>query len=83
MKTVNLTVDDKNLELVLTLLNNLKEGLITNIQTDGTVNSKLQKATQYKPKTNAIIKEENSGTNDTNGKYLNPNAYKKKLQNRK
>ena len=76
---IKLTVDGKNLETVLTILENLKDGLITKIETD----SKVQvKTTQYKPKTNTIIREENSGTNDSSGKYANPAAYKQRLKNR-
>lgn len=82
MKTIHLTVDDKNLQTVLTILNNLKDGLIADIQTEGAKNSKVQRSTHYKPRVNTIIREENSGTNDTNGKYLNANAYKQKLQNK-
>lgn len=79
LNEIKLSVDDKNLETVLTVLNNLKEGLITKIET----NSKVSvKSSQYKPKTNAIIREENSGTNDKSGKYINPAAYKQRLNNR-
>ncbi|MEA2073375.1 MAG: hypothetical protein U9O86_07285 [Campylobacterota bacterium] len=81
MNEIKISVDDKNLETVLTLLNNLKDGLISNISTNG------QKATtrppQYQPKTNTIIKEENSGTNDTSGKYANANAYRQRLKAKK
>ncbi len=83
MKTVNLTVDEKNLDTLLTILNNLKEGLIVKIQTNVTQNTKIDRPTKYKPRVNTIIREENSGTNDTNGKYINPAAFKQKLQNRK
>ena len=83
MKTVNLTVDEKNLDTLLTILNNLKEGLIVNIQTNVTQTTKIDKPTKYKPRVNTIIREENSGTNDTNGKYINPTAFKQKLQNRR
>lgn len=79
MNEIKLSVDDKNLELVMNILENLKEGLITNIQTNGT---KKKKHTQYQPKANTIIREENSGTNDTSGKY-SVDAYKQRLKNRK
>ncbi len=77
MNEIKLSVDNKNLDIVLAILENLKDGLIANIQTNG--KTKL-KTTQYKPKTNTIIREEQSGTNDTNGKYLNPLAYKQRLR---
>ncbi len=76
MKEIRLSIEDTNVETVLSILENLKEGLIVNIQTD----AKKRKTTQYKPKTNSIIREENSGTADTSGKYLNPAAYKQKLK---
>jgi hypothetical protein len=78
MNEVKLFVDDKNLETVLMILSNLKNGLIREVVTD----SKAVKAkhTQYKPKVQTIIREEESGTNDKNGKYINPSAYKKRLQ---
>ena len=79
IKEIKLTVDIKNIETVLTILNSLKTGLITNIETDAKV--KISN-TQYKPKTNTIITEENSGTNDTNGKYMNPAIYKQRLRDR-
>ena len=81
MNEIKLSVDDKNLDMVLTILNNLKDGLITNIQTNG--KHSRAKATQYQPKTNAIIREENSGINDRSGKYINPASYKQKLKNKK
>ncbi len=37
MNEIKLSVDDKNLETVLTILQNLKAGLITDIQTNGKV----------------------------------------------
>ena len=80
MNEIKLSVDDKNLETLLTVLNNLKDGLISEIQTNG--KKKIQH-TQYKVKENVIIKEENSATNDKSGKYANPSAYKQRLQNKK
>lgn len=74
---IKLTVDSKNLETVLTILENLKNGLITKIEIDSEVKAKT---TQYKPQTNTIIREENSGTNDSSGKYANPAAYKQRLK---
>ncbi len=83
MKTINLTVDEKNIDTVMTILNSLKDNLILNIQTDSAQTTKTTRQTKYQPKTNTIVREENSGTNDTNGKYLNPNAYRAKLKNKK
>ncbi|MFT7005166.1 MAG: hypothetical protein ACJAWW_002539 [Sulfurimonas sp.] len=78
MNKVILSVDDENLETVLMILSNLKNGLIREITTDAQVIK--VKSTQYKPKVKTIIREEDSGTNDKNGKYINPSAYKKRLQ---
>ncbi len=82
MNEIKLSVDDKNLETVLTILENLKTGLIVNIQTNAKV-SKAKRATQYQPKTDRIIREEESGTSDTSGKYVNAAAYKDRFKNRK
>jgi len=79
MNEIKLFVSDDNLETVLTIINNLKEGLISNIQ----INEKVKtRHTQYKAKTNTIIREENSGTNDTSGKYANASAYRERLKKR-
>jgi len=75
MNKITLSVDDDKLETVLTILNNLKDGLVSNIETNGKVKAR---STQYKPKTNTIIKEEHSGTNDTSGKY-SASAYRERL----
>ena len=78
MNEIKLSVNDENLDTVLTILNNLKDGLVDNIQTNG--KSVKAKTTQYKPKTNTIIKEEESGTNDSSGKYASASAYKQRLK---
>jgi len=78
MQEIKLKVEDKNLEVLMSILNNLKEGLISNIQST----AKTARTSQYKPKINTIIKEEDSATADTSGKYINPTAYKQRLQNR-
>ena len=77
MNEIKLSVNDENLETVLTILNSLKDELIDNIQTKG--KSVKIKSTQYKPKTNTIIREEESGTNDSSGKY-SVSAYKERLK---
>jgi len=67
MKKITLSLNDDNLETLLTILNSLKEGLVTSIEVDG-------------GKNNRVIYEEESGTNDSSGKYMNPMAYKQRLQ---
>ena len=78
MNEIKLSVEDENLETVLTILNNLKNGLIIKIETKG-IRGK-SRPTQYKPKINTIIREEESGTSDTSGKYINAAAYKDRLK---
>ena len=78
MNEIKLSVDDANLETVLIILHNLKNGLVSNIETNG--KKAKVRATQYQPKTNTIIREENSGTNDNSGKYVSASAYKHRLK---
>ena len=78
MNKITLSVNDENVETVLTVLNNLKAGLINEIVTNG--ESIKRRPTQYQPKSNTIIREEDSGTNDTSGKYSNAAAYKQRLK---
>ncbi len=79
MQEIKLKVENQNLETVMSILNNLKDGLISDI----TSSAKVRRTTQYKPKFNTIIKEEESATADTSGKYINPTAYKQRLKNKK
>lgn len=76
MQEIKLHVEDENLDTVLNILNNLKSGLITQLQ----INNSTQHSSQYKPKLNTIIREENSGTSDRSGKYASAKAYKQKLK---
>ena len=78
MNEIKLSVEDKNLETLLNILENLKSGLISNIETNGRTSK--ERASQYKPKMNKIIKEEESGVHDSSGKYINPAAYKQNLK---
>ena len=77
MNEIKLSVSDENLETVTTILNNLKDGLIIKIETNGKVKAKH---TQYKPKANTIIREEDSGTNDISGKYASASVYRDRLK---
>lgn len=78
MNEIKLSVEDKNLETLMTILGNLKPGLITNIEINGKVSK--ARAGQYQPKANKIIREEDSGVNDSSGKYINPASYKQRLK---
>lgn len=81
MNEIKLSVDDKNLATVLSILNNLKSGLITNIETSAKVGK--VKASQYQPKIKQGVSEDDFGTTDKSGKYINPALYKQRLQNKK
>jgi len=76
MQEIKLTIKDENVETVLLILNNLKNGLIDNINTP----HKIQRNSRYQAKLNTIIKEENSATSDSSGKYASVSAYKQRLK---
>ena len=78
MQEIKLTVNDENVETVLLILNNLRNGLIHEVKTP----QKTHRNSQYKPKLNTIVREETSGTADTTGKYASASAYKQKLKKR-
>ena len=77
MQEIKLKVEDKNVETLMMILENLKDGLIAEIT------SSSQTSTRYQPKLNRVIKESESGTADTSGKYINPATYKQRLKTRK
>jgi len=77
MNEIKLQVEDKHLESVLLILSSLKSGLINEIQTSQT--QKPLKKTHYQPKKSGVIFEQESGTNDTSGKY-SANAYRERLK---
>ena len=82
MNEIKLFIDEKNLKSVMNILENLKDGLIEKIE----INSKTsneRRPTQYQPKTNTIVREENSGTNDSSGKYASAAAYKDRIKRKK
>lgn len=74
MKQIKLNVQDDKLETVLTILNNLKDGLISSIESETTV----LPTTKYQPKLNKIIHENEK----PQGKYLSAASYKAKLEKR-
>ena len=77
MQEIKLKVEDKNVETLMMILENLKDGLIAEIT------SSSKTSTRYQPKLNRVIKESESGTADTSGKYINPATYKQRLKNKK
>jgi hypothetical protein len=68
MAKITLDIDDKNLPTVLNILENLKTGLIKNIN--------LNKNTNIKPVSSSI-------NNNENKRYMSKDTYKKKLQQQK
>jgi len=78
MKKIELYVEDNNLQTVRTILENLKSGLIESIVYDDKKSLKID--SKYKPKLNQVTYEQESGTNDRQGKYLSTNAYKQRLK---
>jgi len=80
MNEIKLQVEDKHLESVLLILSSLKSELISSITTD--VAKKPLKKTHYQPKKSGVIFEQESGTNDTSGKY-SANAYRERLKKSK
>lgn len=72
MKQIKLNVEEHNLEVVLTILKNLKTGLISSIESD---NVNLSN-TKYQPKSNRVIHENEKPM----GKYLSSSAYKARIE---
>lgn len=72
MSKITIDVTNDNLKTVLNILENLKEGLVENIQID-------KSATKYKPKNNKVIKE----NEPVAGKYINSTTFKKRLNKKK
>ena len=75
MSKITLEVNEKNLETVLLMLGNFKEGLIDNIVTD---KKSTKRASTYQPRENKIVKEGQL----IRGKYLDKDSYKKRLAKR-
>lgn len=78
MSKITLDVDKKDINIVLTILNNLKTGLVKNISVDDkNINTTLKsnKPLQKQP----IIDDEFMSVKPTHSKYLSRSAYKEKL----
>jgi len=76
MKKITLNIKKDNLEMVLLILDNLKDGLIEKIEVDKSV-SKYKPA--YQPPKNRVIKEGEVQS----GKYINPATFKKRMSKAK
>jgi hypothetical protein len=73
MKEIKLIVDEKNEQLLLSILGNLKEGLIHSIKSESS-------KTSYEPQSNKVVLEEESHSRKVRGKYVDPAAYKERLK---
>lgn len=67
MKKITLNVDDKNLSLILNILENLKHGLIKDLSVESDLN-----------KSKEVYSSKNENTHNKN-KYSSSSAYKNKL----
>lgn len=72
MKQIKLNVEEHNLETVLTILKNLKTGLISGIESDDVTLAN----TRYQPKSNRVIPENEK----PQGKYLSAASYKARIE---
>ncbi|WP_320036447.1 hypothetical protein [Halarcobacter sp.] len=83
MAKINIDVDDKNLTTVMTILKNLKSGLIKNINVESKNNEKdryLSKE-KYKQKVQKkVLEDEFLPKSTSTSKYLSPNEFKKRLK---
>jgi len=72
MAQITLNLKDENASTVLNILENLKAGLIDNIEST----SINKKRARYQPNNNTIINENQRPT----GKYVSASEYRRKLQ---
>ncbi len=80
MAKITLEVDSKNIDTVLIILNNLKNGLINNISTDKkNISASVQTKKHIK---NQVLEDEFIQKTPATGKYLSKSAYKERLQNK-
>jgi len=77
MAKIELEVNEQNLGTLVTILTNLKDGLIENMDVNS---SSKVKSTRYQPKVKKVIYEEEQGDLEKSGKYLNPAEFKKRLK---
>lgn len=96
MAKITLDVDDKNLSTVLTILNNLKPGLIKNLDTKASQNAakpvsssigvagqkKYLSKTKYKQKLQHPKEDEFLAGKTSTGKYLSKDDFKNRLKNK-
>jgi hypothetical protein len=76
MSKITIDVKNDNVEKVLLILENLKDGLIENIKVDKSV---AKYKPTYQPPKNKVIKEGEAQS----GKYINPATFKKRMSKAK
>ena len=77
LSKITLDIDDRNIETVLTILNNLKPGLIKNLSTNASnINSRMQVKKMQKQ----VSQEDEFMEAPSKSKYLSRSAFKNKLQ---
>jgi len=72
MTQITLELQDENTDALLNILENLKDGLIYDIE----IKTSNKKRARYQPNHNTIINEVQKPT----GKYISSTEYKQKLQ---
>ncbi|WP_321468453.1 hypothetical protein [Halarcobacter sp.] len=83
MAKINIQIDDKNLSTVMTILKNLKTGLIKNIEVEGKNNLKDRyiSTEKYKQKIEKkVLEDEFLPKTTSTSKYLSPDEFKKRLK---
>jgi len=80
-----LDVNDENLGAVITVLNSLREGLISHMKVSSKTEfreqqNKKEKFTRYQPKTQRVIYENEQENLKSMGKYIDPAEFKKRLK---
>ena len=76
MSKISFDVEKENVQLVMTLLENLKEGLVHNLKVD---DKQQVKHKRYEAKQNKIVME----NEPVQGKYIDVNAFKNRLRKKK
>jgi hypothetical protein len=80
LSKIVLDVDSKNLDTVLIILNNLKQGLVKNISID---NKKIPLNLEAKKAQKKVLEDEFMPSKPSGGKYLSKNDYKERLYKNK
>jgi len=79
LSKIILDIDDKNIDTVLTILNNLKTGLIKNISAPtNNINTRIQEKKIARQKN--ILEDEFISSPPSTGKYLSRSDYKNKIK---